>query len=84
LFRTNSINFVNFFSIWIVGIQAPKLTFHVPEQEKKMGAVATIDHIQDSVAGLGIHDPGEHNVFDGVKDNAAVGLCGRFSVESSP
>ena len=77
MFGTGTINLVDFFGIWIIGIQSPKLALGITEKEQKVWAVAAVDNVQHPVSGVCVHHPGEDHELDGVEDNCPVGLgCG--------
>ncbi len=47
-----------------------------------MRAVAAVDDVEHSLAGLAVHLAGEDHVLHGVQDDGAVGLGGRLAVQA--
>ena len=74
LFGPGAVDLVDLLGVGIVGVQATKLTFGISEEQEEVGAVAAIDYVKDAISGVGIDDPGEDHVFNGVENDCPIRL----------
>ena len=59
----------------------PELALLVAEEEEEVGAVASVDDVEDGLARVLVHHAGEDDELDGVQDDRAVRLARRFAVQ---
>ena len=83
MFWTGTVNLVNFFCVWVIGIQASKLALSITEKEQKVWAITPVYDVQNSVTSVGIHYTRKDHVLDGIENDRSVRLRRRLAVKAS-
>ncbi len=83
LLGSSAIDLVDFFSIWVVGVETTELAFLVTKQQEKVSAITSVYDIEDSFASISVDHSWEDCILNGVQDDGTVGFGCWLTVQMS-